>query len=57
MDVTIDDLRYIWPLGLNVNINITLFSKSFSTYVHLSHLGISDNSGLTNLAECPLATK
>ena len=30
------------PRGLKINVNITLFSKDFSTFLHASYLGIDD---------------
>ena len=44
---------------MKVDVNITLFSKYFSTFLRASCLGIEDtlsNSDFTNLAEYPLAT-
>ena len=51
------------PLGprwLIVEVNITLFSKDFATFLRASCLVIEDtlsNSDFANLAEYPLATK
>ena len=45
---------------LKVDVNITLFSKDFSTFSQALCLGLWDNlpnSNFTNSAECPLATK
>ena len=45
---------------LKVDVNITLFSKDFSTFLQALCLGLWDNlsnSNFTNSAECPLATK
>ena len=46
--------------GLKVDVNITLFSKDFSTFWCTAWLRIEDNlpnSDFTNIAECPLAAK
>ena len=56
MQATTDSLRQLRPCGLKVDVNITLFSKDFSTILPASCLAIEDtlsNSDLTNLAEFP----